>query len=145
MSNLILPDGLLAARPNRAARRAAHSFPDKQHGADPLRHRKAPALPQEGQLQLTVGRSDDAIVLNLLLGDKIIQIPMPPMQAEAYGVQLIGLAGQVRHLQAETEAEPESTPEQDAAKDRMIAELMAERRPTVVADAVTDSPTDDAV
>jgi hypothetical protein len=148
-SSLILPAGLQAARPNRAARRFLAKQELKRLTADPFRHEHTPpqiAIPQGGQLQLNILRDDNHVILALTLGSQQIQIPLPPQQAEGYGLALIGLAGQVRLIQA-AEPEPELTAaeqaEQDAKADALIAELMAERQPLpVVADAVTDSPND---
>lgn len=147
-SSLILPAGLQAARPNRAARRFLVKQELKRLTADPFRHEHTPpqiATPQGGQLQFNILRDDNHVILVLTLDGQQIQIPLPPQQAEGYGLALIGLAGQVRLIQA-AEPEPELTAEQaeqDAKADALIAELMAERQPLpVVADAVTDSPND---
>lgn len=140
--SLILPSGLTAARPSRGARK----FGNLQRGDrafDVFGSRQPPLLPEEGQLQLNIARSDDAVLLLLQIGDRQIQIPLPPQQAEGYGLALIGLSGQIRLIQqaAEAEAEPKPDPAKEAEQDRLIAELMAEQRPTV-ADAVTDSSAD---
>ena len=110
MSGLILPAGIEAPRPNRAARRAAGVHPGGPAGRFPnVQPRRQMLDPRAVQFQVNVGRSDEHVIIEIMVGPQRLPIPFLPKQAKELSSAIYTAALDLEPDEAEEEEqEPET-------------------------------------